>query len=60
MLQLVLVDTLAVPIHVLAVIAKKIADAPLHPVKLAAALQYVSEAAIVAMLGPVHATREVR
>ena len=46
-------------VHALAIMTKKIADALLHPVKLAAALQYVSEAAIVAMLGPVRATREV-
>ncbi len=58
LLQVVPVDTLTVPIHVLAVITQKVAGALRHPVKLAAVLQYVSGGAIVAMLVPVHVTRD--
>ena len=62
MLQIVVtVHILPVPVllHALAVIAKKIAGARLEILTLVLVVKYVSEGAIVAMLVPVHATREV-
>jgi len=60
LLQVVPVNTLtALASHVLAVIIKKIAGARLGILILVPVVQYVSGAAIVAMLVPVHATREV-
>lgn len=60
LLQVVLVDTLtASVVHALAVIVLKIAGARLGILTLVLVGRYVSGAAIVAMLVPVHATQEV-
>ena len=46
-------------VHALAIMTKKIAGARLGILTLVSVVKYVSGAAIVAMLGPVRATREV-
>ena len=65
LLQIVDVDILTVPLLIpirpviIAVITTKIAGARLETLTLVLVVKYVSKGAIVAMLVPVHATREV-